>query len=61
MATPPPEAPSVLKEEKPQLPPSSNGAPASETIDSGYVLICDVLGLDLLTPQCAVFDHRYQT
>ncbi|PYH96232.1 transcription regulator Bdf1 [Aspergillus ellipticus CBS 707.79] len=29
MATPPPEAPSVLKEEKPQLPPSPNGvAPA---------------------------------
>ncbi|KAL4780738.1 hypothetical protein BJX76DRAFT_36886 [Aspergillus varians] len=30
MATPPPEAPSVLKEEKPQLPPSPNGDSSSE-------------------------------
>ncbi|KAL4887077.1 Bromodomain-containing protein [Aspergillus karnatakaensis] len=30
MATPPPEAPSVLKEEKPQLPPSPNGDSASD-------------------------------
>lgn len=36
MATPPPEAASVLKEEKPQLPPSPNGAPA-EPDHSGYV------------------------
>ncbi|KAI9367797.1 hypothetical protein BJX61DRAFT_547153 [Aspergillus egyptiacus] len=31
MATPPPEAPSVLKEEKPQLPPSPNGDSSSDT------------------------------
>ncbi|KAL3479855.1 Bromodomain-containing protein [Aspergillus californicus] len=30
MATPPPEAPSVLKEEKPQLPPSPNGDTSSD-------------------------------
>ncbi|KAL5046834.1 hypothetical protein BDW71DRAFT_60281 [Aspergillus fruticulosus] len=30
MATPPPEAPSVLKEEKPQLPPSPNGDSSSD-------------------------------
>ncbi|KAF9888123.1 hypothetical protein FE257_009259 [Aspergillus nanangensis] len=30
MATPPPEAPSVLKEEKPQLPPSPNGLPSDD-------------------------------
>ncbi|KAL4919973.1 Bromodomain-containing protein [Aspergillus aurantiobrunneus] len=30
MATPPPEAPSLLKEEKPQLPPSPNGDSSSE-------------------------------
>ncbi|KAK5801198.1 hypothetical protein VI817_003410 [Penicillium citrinum] len=32
MATPPPEAPPVVKEEKPQLPPSPTGAPAPDIV-----------------------------
>ncbi|KAL4909068.1 Bromodomain-containing protein [Aspergillus multicolor] len=35
MATPPPEAPSILKEEKPQLPPSPNGDSSSDVGRAG--------------------------
>lgn len=38
MATPPPEAPSLLKEEKPQLPASPNGAPVEESDHRAYVI-----------------------
>lgn len=38
MATPPPEAPSVVKEEKPQLPPSPNGDTPSDVDRAGYVI-----------------------
>ncbi|PLB38237.1 putative transcription regulator BDF1 [Aspergillus candidus] len=41
MATPPPEAPSVLKEEKPQLPPSPNGASDDATGKGGQDSITD--------------------
>ena len=37
MATPPAEAPSLSKEEKPQLPPSPNGVSSPNNV-SGYVL-----------------------
>lgn len=37
MATPPAEAPSLVKEEKPQLPPSPNGVSSTEIV-TGYVL-----------------------
>ncbi|PWY63920.1 hypothetical protein BO83DRAFT_147516 [Aspergillus eucalypticola CBS 122712] len=36
MATPPPEAPSAIKEEKPQLPPSPNGVSPADTGRTGY-------------------------
>lgn len=38
MATPPAEAPSLAKEEKPQLPPSPNGV-SSPNNASGYVFL----------------------
>lgn len=36
MATPPAEAPSIQKEEKPQLPPSPNGISSPDVV-TGYV------------------------
>lgn len=36
MATPPAEAPSLVKEEKPQLPPSPNGVSSTDIV-TGYV------------------------
>ncbi|KAJ6017141.1 hypothetical protein N7451_000520 [Penicillium sp. IBT 35674x] len=49
MATPPPEAPPVLKEEKPQLPPSPTGATAPDVTPTSATTDLKMAGTDTLT------------
>lgn len=51
MATPPAEAPSLAKEEKPQLPPSPNGVSSPNNV-SGYVHNASIHCEDIFTRGC---------